>query len=146
MRDRRRAEVEGVGELADAGLAAVVAGDQRQQTQPLRIPEGLEQRGQVDRVGMRERLTRERCAATLGEHPQIAVRRGAGQAPPGYANFAIAEPPLKLVLLEDGQADESTVMDHLGIEVTSTDEVDGATQRLKDAGLATFTETDTDCC
>jgi catechol 2,3-dioxygenase-like lactoylglutathione lyase family enzyme len=64
---------------------------------------------------------------------------------PGYANFAIVEPPLKLVLLE-GSVDESTVMDHLGVEVESTDEVDRATQRLKDAGLATFSETDTDCC
>jgi catechol 2,3-dioxygenase-like lactoylglutathione lyase family enzyme len=64
---------------------------------------------------------------------------------PGYANFAIAEPPLKLVLLE-GEAGEPTVMDHLGVEVESTDEVDGATQRLRDAGLATFSEADTDCC
>ena len=64
---------------------------------------------------------------------------------PGYANFAIAEPPLKLVLLE-GEAQQETVMDHLGVEVESTDEVDGAAQRLKDAGLATFSETDTDCC
>jgi catechol 2,3-dioxygenase-like lactoylglutathione lyase family enzyme len=64
---------------------------------------------------------------------------------PGYANFAISEPPLKLVLLE-GAPEESTVMDHLGVEVESADEVDGATQRLKDAGLATFSETDTDCC
>ena len=64
---------------------------------------------------------------------------------PGYANFAIAEPPLKLVLLE-GEGEQPTVMDHLGVEVESTDEVDGATQRLKDAGLATFSEADTDCC
>ena len=64
---------------------------------------------------------------------------------PGYANFAIVEPPLKLVLLE-GEAGEPTVMDHLGVEVESTDEVDGATQRLRDAGLATFSEADTDCC
>jgi catechol 2,3-dioxygenase-like lactoylglutathione lyase family enzyme len=64
---------------------------------------------------------------------------------PGYANFAIAEPPLKLVLLE-GEAGEPTVMDHLGVEVESTDEVDDATQRLKDAELATFSEADTDCC
>ena len=70
---------------------------------------------------------------------------------PGYANFAIADPPLKLVLLEGqtgqpGQSGQPTVMDHLGVEVESTDEVDGAAQRLKDAGLATFPETDTDCC
>ncbi|MGH3345206.1 MAG: ArsI/CadI family heavy metal resistance metalloenzyme [Carbonactinosporaceae bacterium] len=64
---------------------------------------------------------------------------------PGYANFAIAEPPLKLVLLE-GEAEQSTVMDHLGVEVETIDEVDGATRRLKGAGLATFSETDTDCC
>jgi catechol 2,3-dioxygenase-like lactoylglutathione lyase family enzyme len=64
---------------------------------------------------------------------------------PGYANFAIAEPPLKLVLLE-GEAKQETVMDHLGVEVESIDDVDGAAQRLKDAGLATFSETDTDCC
>ena len=35
---------------------------------------------------------------------------------PGYANFAIAEPPLKLVLLE-GEPGEATRMDHLGVEV-----------------------------
>ena len=64
---------------------------------------------------------------------------------PGYANFAIVEPALKLVLLE-GATEEPTVMDHLGVEVESSDEVDAATQRLKDAGLATFSETDTDCC
>ena len=64
---------------------------------------------------------------------------------PGYANFAIAEPPLKLVLLE-GEVEQPTVMDHLGVEVESTDDVDAATRRLKHAGLATFSETDTDCC
>src|SRR6187551_517627 len=47
---------------------------------------------------------------------------------PGYANFAIAEPPLKLVLLE-GEAGEPTRMDHLGVEVPSTDEVTAATTR-----------------
>ena len=41
---------------------------------------------------------------------------------PGYANFAIDEPPLKLVLLE-GEPDQPTVMDHLGVEVFSTDDV-----------------------
>jgi catechol 2,3-dioxygenase-like lactoylglutathione lyase family enzyme len=64
---------------------------------------------------------------------------------PGYANFAIAEPPLKLVLIE-AQAGEETRMDHLGVEVTSTDEVAQATDRLKTAGLATFEENDTACC
>jgi catechol 2,3-dioxygenase-like lactoylglutathione lyase family enzyme len=64
---------------------------------------------------------------------------------PGYANFAIAEPPLKLVLLE-GEADHDTRLDHLGVEVDDTGDVTAATQRLKDAGLATFEENDTSCC
>ena len=64
---------------------------------------------------------------------------------PGYANFAIAEPPLKLVLLE-GAAGEATVMDHLGVEVESTDLVTAATGRLADAGLATRVEDNTTCC
>jgi len=64
---------------------------------------------------------------------------------PGYANFAIAEPPLKLVLIQ-GRAGEDTRMDHLGVEVVSTDEVSEATERLKNAGLATFEENDTSCC
>jgi catechol 2,3-dioxygenase-like lactoylglutathione lyase family enzyme len=64
---------------------------------------------------------------------------------PGYANFAITEPPLKLVLLE-GEPGEATRMDHLGVEVPSTDEVTAATTRLADAGLATRVEDDTTCC
>lgn len=63
----------------------------------------------------------------------------------GYANFAITEPPLKLVLLE-GEADQPTVMDHLGVEVESTEQVTAATERFTDAGLATFEENDTSCC
>jgi catechol 2,3-dioxygenase-like lactoylglutathione lyase family enzyme len=64
---------------------------------------------------------------------------------PGYANFAIAEPPLKLVLLE-GAADEPTRMDHLGVEVETTEEVTAATRRLAAAGLATDVQDDTTCC
>lgn len=64
---------------------------------------------------------------------------------PGYANFAIEQPPLKLVLLE-GESDQPTVMDHLGVEVFSTDEVNAATNRLSDAGLITLEENDTECC
>ena len=64
---------------------------------------------------------------------------------PGYANFAIAEPPLKLVLLEGEQA-QPTVMDHLGVEVESTGQVREATSRLAGQGLATETEDDTACC
>lgn len=64
---------------------------------------------------------------------------------PGYANFAITAPPLKLVLIE-GEPGQETRLDHLGVEVDSTDEVTAATTRLKDAGLATFEENDTSCC
>jgi catechol 2,3-dioxygenase-like lactoylglutathione lyase family enzyme len=64
---------------------------------------------------------------------------------PGYANFAVAEPPLKLVLLE-GEADRPTVMDHLGVEVESSAEVDDATERLSQLGLFTQVEDDTTCC
>lgn len=64
---------------------------------------------------------------------------------PGYANFAITEPPLKLVLIE-GETGEDTRLDHLGVEVSTTEEVAAATARLKDAGLATFEENDTWCC
>jgi catechol 2,3-dioxygenase-like lactoylglutathione lyase family enzyme len=72
---------------------------------------------------------------------------GAGPAKrrPGYANFAIAEPPLKLVLLE-GDPGQATVMDHLGVEVETSGEVTAATQRLATEGLATTTEEDTACC
>ena len=64
---------------------------------------------------------------------------------PGYANFAIATPPLKLVLIE-GEPGQETRLDHLGVEVDTVEEVIGATARLKDAGLATFEENDTSCC
>jgi catechol 2,3-dioxygenase-like lactoylglutathione lyase family enzyme len=64
---------------------------------------------------------------------------------PGYANFAIAEPPLKLVLLE-GEAGEDTRMDHLGVEVEDSDRVSDATARLAAAGLATLEQQDTTCC
>jgi len=64
---------------------------------------------------------------------------------PGYANFAIAEPPLKLVLIE-GAAGQPTRMDHLGVEVETTEEVAAATARLAAAGMATVTEEDAACC
>ncbi len=64
---------------------------------------------------------------------------------PGYANFAIEQPPLKLVLIE-GEAGQPTVMDHLGVEVFSGEEVTAATTRLTDAGLITASEQDTSCC
>jgi len=62
----------------------------------------------------------------------------------GYANFAIAEPPLKLVLIEGDGAPGT--MNHLGVEVESTDAVTQATQRLSNEGLETKVEEETTCC
>lgn len=64
---------------------------------------------------------------------------------PGYANFAVAEPPLKLVLLE-GEPGKPTVLDHLGVEVESGEQVTEATGRLAALGLFTDVENDTTCC
>ena len=64
---------------------------------------------------------------------------------PGYANFAIAEPPLKLVLLE-GDGDAPTRLDHLGVEVEDTAQVSAATSRLSEQGMATDVEENTTCC
>jgi catechol 2,3-dioxygenase-like lactoylglutathione lyase family enzyme len=64
---------------------------------------------------------------------------------PGYANFAIAEPPLKLVLIE-GAAAEPTRLDHLGVEVEDSTQVHDAAERLAATGLATREENDTSCC
>jgi predicted enzyme related to lactoylglutathione lyase len=63
---------------------------------------------------------------------------------PGYANFAVAEPPLKLVLIEG--AGEPGSLNHLGVEVESTDEVAAAEARLRDEGMATATEDEVACC
>ena len=63
---------------------------------------------------------------------------------PGYANFAIDEPPLKLVLIE-GEASAGS-LNHLGVEVASTGDVREATDRLAAAGLATRTEDEVVCC
>jgi catechol 2,3-dioxygenase-like lactoylglutathione lyase family enzyme len=64
---------------------------------------------------------------------------------PGYANFAIADPPLKLVLIEDANQTPGT-LNHLGVEVPSTDEVTAAQARLTGEGLATALEEETSCC
>ena len=63
---------------------------------------------------------------------------------PGYANFALADPELKLVLIENPGHGGS--LNHLGIEVGSADEVVAATQRLAAEGLATAVEEGTTCC
>ena len=63
---------------------------------------------------------------------------------PGYANFAIDEPPLKLILVENPGAGGR--LNHLGVEVASTDDVTATQARLAGEGLATATEENVTCC
>ena len=69
---------------------------------------------------------------------------------PGYANFAVVDPPLKLVLIEVPADTRGTgvegALNHLGVEVENVEAVEVGAARLRDAGLATFDEKDTTCC
>jgi catechol 2,3-dioxygenase-like lactoylglutathione lyase family enzyme len=64
---------------------------------------------------------------------------------PGYANFAIADPPLKLVLFENPTAPGGSI-NHLGVEVETTDAVGAAISRFEAAELPTEVQEYTDCC
>jgi catechol 2,3-dioxygenase-like lactoylglutathione lyase family enzyme len=63
---------------------------------------------------------------------------------PGYANFAVADPPLKLVLFENAGA--TGTLNHVGVERASTDEVRAEADRLEAAGLTLDVEGDVVCC
>jgi catechol 2,3-dioxygenase-like lactoylglutathione lyase family enzyme len=63
---------------------------------------------------------------------------------PGYANFAVSEPPLKLVLIENPGRGGS--LNHLGVEVGGTDTVDSEQRRLAEVGLASVDERASTCC
>jgi catechol 2,3-dioxygenase-like lactoylglutathione lyase family enzyme len=68
---------------------------------------------------------------------------------PGYANFAITEPPLKLVLIEhpDGRGDgPAGALNHLGVEVETSEQVRQATARLTGEGLDPDVQESTTCC
>ncbi|GAA3608604.1 ArsI/CadI family heavy metal resistance metalloenzyme [Marihabitans asiaticum] len=69
---------------------------------------------------------------------------------PGYANFAVVEPPLKLVLIETDEATRghgaAGALNHLGVEVEDGEGVSAARERIGAAGLASFDEDDTTCC
>ena len=69
---------------------------------------------------------------------------GPAKVKPGYANFAVTEPALKLVLIENPGRGGS--LNHLGVEVTDTDTVDSEQRRLALAGLASVDERDSTCC
>ncbi len=63
---------------------------------------------------------------------------------PGYANFVVADPPLKLVLVEHPDAPDT--LNHLGVEVDGAEEVAAAQRRLAARGLATTVEDQVSCC
>jgi catechol 2,3-dioxygenase-like lactoylglutathione lyase family enzyme len=63
---------------------------------------------------------------------------------PGYANFAVADPPLKLILMENPGHGGS--LNHLGVEVPDTGTVDAEQARLAQAGLVAVEERATTCC
>jgi len=68
---------------------------------------------------------------------------------PGYANFVVDEPPLKLVLIETSEPRSDGVvgaLNHLGIEVETPDEVRATTRRLADEGLTPDVQEATTCC
>ncbi len=67
---------------------------------------------------------------------------------PGYAKFDVAEPGLNLTLNASNRIDSPVAgaLNHLGIQVASTEAVKEAAGRLKAEGLATFEEENTDCC
>ena len=69
---------------------------------------------------------------------------GPAKRRPGYANFAIDEPALKLVLIEN--ADAPATLNHLGVEVSSPGEVVAAQARLAGEGLETTPEDGVSCC
>ena len=71
-------------------------------------------------------------------------RTGPAKVRDGYANFAIAEPPLKLVLFRNPA--QAGTLNHLGVEVESTDAVDTEQSRLAGVGLASVDERGTTCC
>ena len=68
---------------------------------------------------------------------------------PGYANFVVADPPLKLILIEQAEARGTGLtgaLNHLGVEVETADEVAGSASRLSAEGLATDLRANTTCC
>ena len=64
---------------------------------------------------------------------------------PGYAKFDVSEPELNLTLNASAET-RAGALNHLGIQVGSTEAVKQAAERLKTEGLATFEEENTDCC
>ena len=81
--------------------------------------------------------------ASIGFYSKLFATEPA-KVRPGYANFAVTEPPLKLVLIENPGHGGS--VNHLGVEVADTDTVDAEQTRLAEAGFASVDERGTTCC
>src|SRR5574341_1759806 len=64
---------------------------------------------------------------------------------PDYANFVVTQPPLRLAVLP-GEPGQATIMDHLGIEVDTTEQVDAAAVRFDAIGMDSEIEAGTECC
>ena len=69
---------------------------------------------------------------------------GPAKVKPGYANFAVGDPALKLVLIEN--PGHGGTLNHLGVEVASSETVHAEIARLSDAGMFTEEEIGTTCC
>lgn len=101
-------------------------------------------------VNLRSRMSRIQLALNVSdlddaiEFYSILFHTQPAKVRPGYANFAIDEPPLKLVLIQGDGSPGS--INHLGVEVFSTGEVTAATEHLRAAGLPTQVESETTCC
>jgi len=81
--------------------------------------------------------------ASIGFYSKLFATEPA-KVRPGYANFAVTEPPLKLVLIENPGKGGS--LNHLGVEVVDVDTVDAIQSRLAEDGLASIDERGTVCC
>src|SRR4030088_3515729 len=81
--------------------------------------------------------------AAISFYPKLFQTEPAKRKP-GYANFAITDPPLKLVLLENPGT--GGTLNHLGVEVGSSDTVHAEIARLAEAGMFTEEEVGTTCC
>lgn len=79
------------------------------------------------------------------EHYSTLFGTSPAKVKPGYANFAIAQPPLKLVLIENTDAEHGSI-NHLGVEVETREEVAAEHARVTAAGLSSVVEAETTCC
>jgi catechol 2,3-dioxygenase-like lactoylglutathione lyase family enzyme len=107
--------------------------------------------GRIDeRRSTKEHLVRLQLAlnvVNLDEAIEFYTRMfgvGPAKTKPGYANFAVDQPPLKLVLFEG--AGETGTINHLGVETDTSNEVLAAEARMSDSGLETTGVDDTVCC